>query len=141
MVHALHEARRVLKPNGFLLDLRPAAVHRQVGLMRAGRYRLLGVMRERFDDDVAANRAVAEVVHDGLFKMQRRVRFECNRTMDSLAEFRAWLDEFVSLSKIPSHNWLLQRMGQALSAEGSRTKIVIRGPLDLRVLTKRDASL
>lgn len=141
MVHALHETRRVLKPNGLLLDLRPAAVHRRVGVMRAGRYLPLGVMREGFDDDVAANRAVAEVVHAGLFKMERRVRFECNRTMDSLAEFRAWLDEFVSQSKIPSHDWLLQRVRQALSVESTRTKIVIRGPLDLRVLTKREASL
>jgi len=138
MVHALHEARRVLKPGGVLIDLRPAAVHRQVGVIRAGQSQRLGAMREKFDDDYAANRAVAEVVRQGLFKLERRIRFDCRRTMDSLAEFRAWLDEFVTLDKLPSHNWLIERVSQALHEDGGKAKIVITGPLDLGVLKKRE---
>ena len=137
MVHALHEAHRVLKPNGVLIDLRPAAVHRQVGVGHSSQYRLLGVMREGFDDDYAATRAVATVVRQGLFKADGRERFECNRTMDSLAEFRVWLDEFVSLGKLPSHSWLVRRVAQALHVGHAKMKIVVRGPLDLRVLRKR----
>src|SRR5262245_17063288 len=103
MVHALKEAQRVLKPGGILLDLRPAAAHRQVGIEQTGHYQRLGAMRERFDDDHAASRAVAAVMRQGLFKLERRERFGCRRIMDRLAEFRAWLDEFVSLDKLPSH--------------------------------------
>ncbi|MGQ0603318.1 MAG: hypothetical protein ACT4QE_16670, partial [Anaerolineales bacterium] len=136
MVHALHEARRVLKPEGALIDLRPAAVHRRVGLLKAGQFRLLGVMRERFDDDHAANRAVVEVVRNGLFKMDSRLRFECYRTMDRVAEFGAWLNEFVSWGKLPSHAWLLQRVEQALGEENGKAKIAVSAPLDLRVLKK-----
>ena len=138
MVHALHEAWRVLKPTGLLIDLRPAAVHRQVGVLREGQSQRLGTMREKFDDDYAANRAVAEVLHQGLFKAEGRIRFECHRTMDKLVEFRAWLDEFVTLGKLPSHAWLMERVARALREEGGKAKIVIRGPLDLRVMKKRE---
>ena len=139
MVHALHEARRVLKPNGLLVDLRPAAVHRRVGIRHAGRYQRLGTMRERFDDDYAANRAVDQVVRQGLFEAEKPIRFEVRRIMDTLDEFRAWTDEFVSLGKFRSHDWLVQRVEQALHPEHGNTKIVVSGPLDLRVLRKRAA--
>lgn len=93
-------------------------------------------MRETFDDDRAANRAVAAVVQQGLFKSDGRVRFECRRTMDSLAEFRTWLEEFVSLGRLPSHDWLVRKVEQALRTEPAKTRIVVSGPLDLRVLRK-----
>lgn len=126
----------MLKPGGILIDLRPAAVHRRVGLRRAGGDQPLGVMRESFDDDHAANRAVAEVVRRGWFDASGRVRFECHRTMDSLAQLRDWLDEFTALGKLPSHDWLLQAAARALGTARGRAKIVISGPLDLRVLKK-----
>lgn len=139
MVHALHEAQRVLKPNGLLLDLRPAAEHRRVGVAHANRHRPLGRMREKFDDDRAADRAIAHVMREGLFKAGGRGRFVCNRVMDSLDEFRDWIAEFVTLSKSASHDWLIQRVEQALNTKGGNTKIVVSGPLVLRVLRKPDA--
>src|SRR5688572_4711697 len=137
MVHALQEAHRVLKPNGLLLDLRPAPVHRRVGIERAGGYQQLGIMRERFDDDLAADRAVAQVVREGLFATARRTRFGVNRVLDRLDEFREWLDEFVTLGELPSHDWLVERVERALAAAGGKTTIVVSGPVGLRVLRKR----
>lgn len=139
MVHALKEARRVLKPDGLLLDLRPAPVHRRVGVARAGRYTQLGAMREIFDDDHAADRAVAQVVGGGLFTPEGRIRFDVRRTMDSRAEFRAWMAEFVALDRLPSHDSLVKRVERALAGKQAGTKIVVRGPLDLRLLRKRQA--
>ncbi len=141
MVHALHEAHRVLKPTGLLLDLRPAAAHRQVGVGQLGQYRLLGIMRESIADDYQANRAVATVVRQGLFRPAGRERFDCNRTMDTLAEFRAWLDEFVSGGRLPSHSWLAQRVERAFRLGPAKLKIIVRGPLDLRVLRKGAAAV
>ena len=140
MVHALHEARRVLKPKGLLIDLRPAVAHRKVGVLQAGHYQHLGTMRETFDNDYAANQAVTEVVRQGLFQAPRRLRFDCQRTMDNLAEFRAWLDEFVRLDKLPSHDWLLQKVGEALHVGNRKMKIIVQGPVDLRVLKKSEAN-
>lgn len=137
MVHALTEAHRVLKPDGILVDLRPAAAHRRVGLERGGRFHPVGVMREAFDDDHAANAAVAHILRQGLFKAGRRTQFECKRVLDSLDEFRDWLGEFVQLSDLPSHDWLAERVARALVASRSKTKIVVTGPLVMRVLRKQ----
>ncbi len=82
MVHALREARRVLKPGGLAIDLRPALAHRRVMVRRAGQAEPMGVMRETFDDDRAANRAVAQVVGQRLFKLEGRQRVLLERHMD-----------------------------------------------------------
>lgn len=137
MVHALHEAWRILRPDGLLIDLRPAAVHRRVGLMQAERYRPVGVMRERFDDDRAADRAVAEVEREGRFKLERRTVFACNRTVDSLDEFQEWLADFVKLGKLPSHDWLVRRVKRMLDGSGGKARIVVSGPMVLRALSKQ----
>ena len=145
MVHALREAGRVLRSDGYLFDLRPAPVHRRVGLIEGNSYQQVAVMREGFADDYAANRAVGEVINSGLFQLHRRVRFECTRKMDRLTEFEAWLDEFVRLSKAPSHEWLVRRVRHRLQSRDMRqtpksrtrqTRIIVHGPVDLRVLTK-----
>ncbi len=136
MVHALREAHRVLKPNGILVDLRPAAVHRRVGLVQAGHYQSIGRMREAFDDDRAADRAVAEVVRAHLFKPVSRQRIECNRTVDTLEEFREWLDDSVTRDELTAHEWLVRRVERLLAQTRGKRRIVIGGPLVLRVLTK-----
>ena len=139
MVHALREAHRALKPNGLLIDLRPAAIHRRVGIVRAGRYQPVGTMREKLDDDRAANRAVAQVVRAGLFKVKWRTQFECRRVMDSPRDFRAFIDEFCTLgADLPPHDWLIQRVRLALDAARGKKQIVVRGPLVMTVLTKLD---
>jgi len=136
MVHALHEAHRVLKPNGLLLDLRPAAVHRRVGTAQDDGYRLLWVMREGFDDDRAADRAVASMTDEGWFKAEGLTRFACYRIMDTLDDFQDWLADFMSRGKVPSHDWIVQRLQRALGVAEAGTKIVVSAPLVLRVLRK-----
>jgi len=138
MVHALREARRVLKPGGVAIDLRPAMVHRRVQVRRAGQAQLVGVLRENFDDDRAANRAVAQVVGQRLFKPEGRQRLPLDRVMDGLPDFNAWLADFISRGKkLPAHDWLIARLTHALNgAPHRRGSVVVSGPLDLRLLRK-----
>jgi hypothetical protein len=139
MVHALEEAWRVLSPDGLLIDLRPAMVRRRVDVIAADAHRKLGFMRERFDDDILANRAVAGVVRRGLFRRTQRTRVACTREMDTLDEFRSWLDPYVGLGKLPPHAWLLRKLDHALADAGRGAKIVVNAPLELQVLVKRDS--
>ena len=136
MVHALREARRVLKPDGVLIDLRPGGVHRRAGIERGGRFQHVGAMREDFGDVRAADRAVARALHEGLFQAGRRVKVECRRVMDTPAEFQAWLDNFTRLADLPPHDWLLEKIERARQAVPGPSKIVVTGPLGLRVLRK-----
>jgi len=134
MVHALHETHRVLKPDGLLLDLRPGPVHRRIGLETDGQYEQLAIMGEKLDDDHAANRAVAEMIRAGLFKSISRTQFNCNRTM-ALKDFEDWLATFAHDRAAPQER-LIRTVTQAYKSEGKGKKIVVKGPLVLKVLRK-----
>ena len=92
-------------------------------------------MREKFDDDLAADRAVKQVTREGLFKQESLVEFDLDRVMDTLQDFRAWLDDF-SPERLPSHDWLYRRVERALAKNPQNVKITMRGPLKLGVLRK-----
>ena len=111
MVHALTEAHRVLKPKGLLIDMRPAAKHRRAGLGEGNRWQLVGTMREKFDDDIASDRAVRQVVREKLFHREFQIEFDLERVMDTLAE-------------------------RDLEKEPIGTKITVRGPLKIGVMRK-----
>jgi hypothetical protein len=137
MVHALHEAQRVLKPDGRLIDLRPMHIHRRVGISQAGIYQQIGMMHEIFDDDLAADRAVAQVLREGFFKIEGRIKFNCNRIMDSFPEFKDWLTEFATTDEQASNDRLLKKVKHALAKRTGKKKVVCSGPLKLQVLRKR----
>ena len=137
MVHALHEANRVLKQGGVLIDLRPAPVHRRVGIEVHGDFRFVAKMNEKFDEDYAADRAVAEVIQEGIVKLQSRIKFDCKRAMGSRKNFRLWMDDFVMTAGLPSQESLIQKVERAYKATSGRKRIVVRAPLILRVLQKQ----
>jgi hypothetical protein len=93
-------------------------------------------MKEDFGDDYAANRAVKELVTASELVMKRQIRFDCTRRMDRFSDFKIWLDEYVSLGKIRSHEVLLYRVQEMLKSQSWKARIVVQGPVDLRVLVK-----
>jgi hypothetical protein len=136
MVHALTEAHRVLKPNGILIDLRPAPKHRRAGLGEGAGVTWVGWMREDFADDRTASRAVAHVLRQGLFERVSRMTFDLDRVMDSPEDLRAWLDDFDPLGIAPSHQRLFRRLQSAQQKAGYSGKITVQGPLMLAVLRR-----
>ena len=136
MVHALREAHRLLKPNGILLDVRPAEKHRRAGVGEGKRWQFVGAMREDFSDDHAADRAVKQVLHTGLFRLESQSEFDLDRLMDTLQDFRLWLEEFAQLGNFPSHDWLYRRMERFLAKKREGTRITVRGQLKIASLRK-----
>jgi hypothetical protein len=135
MVHALREAQRVLKPDGLLLDLRPGAVHRRIGIEVDSQYKQLAIMNESLKDDFAANRAVAEIIQEGLFKTISRIQLNCNRSM-ALTDFSSWLTDFPT-DRDARQERLIRIVERAFEEiNGKRKKIVVKGPLILKVLKK-----
>lgn len=126
----------MLKPDGILIDLRPAPKHRRVGVGEGTRWKLVGVMREKFDDDHAANRAVMQVLHEGLYQRDSQIEFDLDRVMDSMADFQTWFDDFLQLGKLPSHERLIKRLENAKGKQSTPTKIVVRGPLMMSVMRR-----
>lgn len=139
MVHALREARRVLKPNSVLIDLRPAVAHREAGIVTGGCYRKVGKMQERLEIDRAANRAIAQVLHDGLFRIHRRARFEGRCVYDTFAEFRGAICRSAEAGELVSYKRLLRRVELACQ-QSSSCRIETRGPLSMNVLVKQEGA-
>jgi hypothetical protein len=74
-------------------------------------------------------------MREGLFRREAHTEINIDRVMDTLQDFRAWLDDF-SIDKLPSHDWLYRKVERALAKEPDGTKITVRGPLKIGVLRK-----
>jgi len=135
MVHALTEAHRVLKVNGILIDLRPSHKHRRAGLGEGKDWQMIGMMRENSDDDLAADRAVKQVIRKGMFRQESLVEFDLDRVMDTLSDLRAWFNDF-NVNQLPTHKWLYQKVERALAKKTAVAKITVRGLMRLGVMIK-----
>ncbi len=140
MVHALQEAHRVLKPDGILIDLRPAPAHRRVGMGAGRTWKFVGQLHEQLDDDYAANAAVARLQRDGFFREQKRMRFVIDRVMDDLQDLRDFLTDFDQRRDLPPHTRLLERVERLQERLPHPSKFAVRGPMHLAVLRKLEAS-
>jgi hypothetical protein len=93
MVHALSEAWRVLRPEGYLIDLRPAIVHARIGISGQAGFIELGVWPDSLDDSRAASKALRRATEAGLFRRLGGARFTCSILASSVQELQDWLDE------------------------------------------------
>lgn len=95
-MHALDEVRRVLAPDGVLIDLRPLANNWRVEVVslrevkRTGRVEDLPVQT---DGDVAANAAMQEVEKRGWFKREQDELFPFFYSWDTPSEMEEFVDD------------------------------------------------
>jgi hypothetical protein len=103
MVHALTEIRRTLVPGGVLLDLRPYLPFGPLEWVDGDKAELLGRLDEApFDPgDPAADLALGEVMHQGLYTLLRTDSFRYAGYWDSVGELREYLRDWTDVARLP----------------------------------------
>lgn len=133
MVHALNEIRRVLVPNGILIDMRPLLDRWQVEVTSMREVRETGRVRDfpiGLADDEAANQAIAQASDNGWFTRDRQDFFSYCYSWDTPAEMEEWVDtewqDFIALEEetkqVTRSAWAL---GDADSRISLRVKMLI----------------
>lgn len=106
MVHALDEIRRVLVPDGILIDIRPLMNRWQVEVSSLREIRQTGRVQDfpvGLADDEAANRAVAQASENRWFSGGEQDFFSYCYSWDTPGEMEEWIDteweDFVALDE------------------------------------------
>lgn len=96
MVHALSEIRRVLLPNGILIDLRPILDHWQIEVVSAREVQETGRVQDfpiGLADDEAANRSMEQAEAQGWFYREQEEFFSYVYSWDTPKEMEEWIEE------------------------------------------------
>ena len=99
MVHALEEIRRILKPTGVLIDIHPVAEDSLVEVHQGGNIDLVGrwTVPQWCTDYQQADDALSEIVHRGLYSVERESVFDSRTYYSTLEEMRADMMESVDV--------------------------------------------
>jgi hypothetical protein len=131
-VHALKEARRVLKQDGRMIDVRPLCIDVPLEVVCEGRSASAGVVDLSPDiaRDIASDKALSTAFADQIIIETRLEDFTVSFYWNSIDEMKAdldedWKDEVVITPDI----W--QRAGELLAAQpaGAKLRLAIRTKL------------
>ena len=95
MVHALSEIRRVLVPDGILIDMRPLLDRWQIDVSSAREVRETGRVQDfpiGLADDEAANKAIAQAAANGWFGGDGQDFFSYFYSWDTPGDMEEWID-------------------------------------------------
>lgn len=95
-MHALSEIRRVLTPDGIMIDMRPLLNHWQIEVISARELRETGRVQDfpiGLADDQAANRSAAEAEAKGWFVREQEELFSYLYSWDTPKEMEEWIEE------------------------------------------------
>ncbi|MCI0553974.1 MAG: hypothetical protein L0287_23750 [Anaerolineae bacterium] len=97
MVHALEEIHRLLKPNGFLIDIHPVAEHSSVEIHQNGKIDLVSQLEvsQWCVDFQEADNALTEIVQHGMFTVEEKGMFDTLTYYDSPKEMGAAFKESI----------------------------------------------
>ena len=106
MVHALSEIRRVLVPDGILVDLRPMLSTWPIEVVSAREIRETGHIQDLplgLADDHAANQSIAQAEQNGWFSRAAEEFFPFYYSWDSPSEMEEWIadewEDFIQLAE------------------------------------------
>lgn len=106
MVHALSEIRRVLLPDGILIDMRPLLDRWRIDVSSAREVRETGRVQDfplGLADDEAANKAIAQAAANGWFGGDGQDFFSYFYSWDTPGDMEEWIDteweDFIALDE------------------------------------------
>ena len=126
MVHALERIHNLLRPEGMLINIQPTGVPRSLELHDDAGVTHVGWIGHRlsFELQKQAQKAVEEVIEDGLFMVESKRTFPFLYQADTFSELQEWLAE----------NWenaildeaTVRRTNELLSERDGEVKVNIR---------------
>jgi hypothetical protein len=141
MVHALQEAWRVLKPNSYLIDLRPAARHARIGLVCENDFTIQWKMRESLESYRSANRVLRIVEDMRLFKCENTRRFSCTIVFSTIQYLKDWLYDWYETEALDLADELVGSVEDAIVHPELYGEITARIPFLLKALVKQDSPM
>ena len=130
MVHALDEIRRVLVPNGILLDIRPLADRWQIeavsnrGFTETGR---VDDLPDQINADVASNQAMRAVEARGWFRREQEQYFPFFYAWDTPSEMEEYIaEEWTDFARLNEDAKKVTRSIWAISDADSRVRVRVK---------------
>ncbi len=139
MVHALEEIRRVLIPEGLLVDLRPLAKPGSVELVAGGRQLKMGRLTDFPSEKIeekASNSAFRKAARLGWFVRESNASFPFFYYWDSPREMRDYIQEEWSDFTVMEDD-LFSTIQSAWEAAGPDRRVCVRLKILLRRWRKR----
>ena len=130
MVHALSEIRRVLVPEGILIDMRPLLDRWQIEVASARQVRETGRLQDLqigLEDDKAANRAIAQAAANGWFFREQEDLFSYSYSWDTPGEMEEWIaDEWQDFIAMDESTKRATRSAWATADADSRVQVRVK---------------
>src|SRR5512138_3021484 len=130
MVHALEEIRRVLVPDGILIDIRPLAdrwpveVESRRGFEETGR---VDDLPEQVKGDVASNEAMRDVEARGWFRREQEELFPFFYSWDTPSEMEEFLaDDWADFIEVGEEARQATRSAWAIGDADSRVRVRVK---------------
>jgi SAM-dependent methyltransferase len=127
MVHALEEIRRVLKPNGILIDLRPVEDHWSVEVVSTQEIKVAGSLTDMpigKADDEAAFCAMREVESRGWFVKEREEEFAFFYNWDMPSEMKEYMEkEWEDFEKMEDNVYKAVQSAWAIANAEARVRV------------------
>jgi hypothetical protein len=130
MVHALAEIRRVLAPNGILIDIRPLADHWPVEVASSRSFKEVGRvddLPEQINVDVASNEAMKEVESRGWFIREQAEFFSFLYSWDTPSEMEEYIaEDWTDFARLSDDTKKTTRSAWASSDADARVQVKVK---------------
>ena len=130
MVHALSEIRRVLVPDGIMVDLRPLSGRMALEIVSTRESRLAGHLQDLEDclrDDESANHWMSQAEQRGWFLREAEDFFPFVYSWDTPSEMEEWIEsEWQDYTRLDDESKQAARSAWASADADARVQVTVK---------------